>query len=207
MPGSGPELSTYPTVRICAATSRPAECSARIRRVVHTMSPGRRNGSKCRADSTGRCNGLMKSFCWRIEAWSLSWTFIEPSQCGQILSLPGRKISALFGRFRDKWRRYMLNLLASALRTIRMSGFMFSKMFGMFEHFAALLAPVLVSRHGIPPTRIPHVVLTRYCQRRPECSNHRGTTNCYCVRRSERGARQPVFPRNPRGVSSVLVAR
>jgi hypothetical protein len=42
--------------------------SARIRRVVHTMSSGRRNGSNCRADSTGRCNGLMKSFCWRIEA-------------------------------------------------------------------------------------------------------------------------------------------
>jgi hypothetical protein len=79
----------------------------------------------------------------------------------------GRQISALSGRFRDKWRRYVLDLLASALRTIRMSGFMFSKMFGMFEHFAALLAPVLVSRHGIPPTRIPHVMLARYCQRRP----------------------------------------
>jgi hypothetical protein len=48
-----------------------------------------------------------------------------------------------------------------------MSGFMFSKMLGMFEHFTALLAPVLASRHGILPTRIPHVVLARYCQRRP----------------------------------------
>jgi hypothetical protein len=55
----------------------------------------------------------------------------------------------------------MLNLLASALWTNRMGGCMFSKMFGMFEHFTALLAPVLVSRHGIPPTRIPHVVLAR----------------------------------------------
>jgi hypothetical protein len=47
-----------------------------------------------------------------------------------------------------------------------MSGFMFSKMFGMLEHLTALLATVLVSRHGIPPTRIPQVVLTSYCQRR-----------------------------------------
>jgi hypothetical protein len=76
-------------------------------------------------------------------------------------------MSALSGRFRDKWRGYVLNLLASALRTIRMSGFMLSKMFGMFERFAALHAPVLVTRHGIPPTRIPYVVLARYCQRRP----------------------------------------
>lgn len=39
---------------------------------------------------------------------------------------------------------------------------MFSKMLGMFEDLTALLAPVLVSRHGIPPTRILHVVLARY---------------------------------------------
>ncbi|MGF6649956.1 hypothetical protein OKW34_000518 [Paraburkholderia youngii] len=38
---------------------------------------------------------------------------------------------------------------------------MFSKMLGMFEHLTALLAPVPVSRHGIPPTRILHVVPTR----------------------------------------------
>jgi hypothetical protein len=47
---------------------------------------------------------------------------------------------------------------------MRMSGFMFSEMFGVFEHLIALLATVLVSRHGIPPTRIPHVVLARYCR-------------------------------------------
>jgi hypothetical protein len=76
-------------------------------------------------------------------------------------------MSALSGRFREKWRGYVLNLLASALRTIRMSGFMFSEMFGMLERLTALLATVLVSRHGIPPTQIPHVVMARYCQRRP----------------------------------------
>ena len=48
-----------------------------------------------------------------------------------------------------------------------MSGFMFSEMFGMLEYLTALLATVLVSRHGIPPTRIPEVDLARYCQRRP----------------------------------------
>jgi len=47
-----------------------------------------------------------------------------------------------------------------------MSGFMFSEMFGVFEHLIALLATVLVSRHGIPPTH-PHVVLARYCRRPP----------------------------------------
>jgi hypothetical protein len=45
-----------------------------------------------------------------------------------------------------------------------MSGFMFSEMFGVLEHLAALLATVLVSRHGTPPTRILRVVLARYCQ-------------------------------------------
>ncbi|CAM2185687.1 hypothetical protein PSAC2689_80100 [Paraburkholderia sacchari] len=59
----------------------------------------------------------------------------------------------------------MLDLLASALRTRRMSGLMFGKMLGMFEHLTALLAFVLVSRHGIPPTRIPHLALARYCLR------------------------------------------
>ncbi|MGF6974202.1 hypothetical protein QFZ94_002629 [Paraburkholderia sp. JPY465] len=39
---------------------------------------------------------------------------------------------------------------------------MFSKMLGMFEHLTAFLAPVPVGRHGIPPTRILHVALTRY---------------------------------------------
>lgn len=38
---------------------------------------------------------------------------------------------------------------------------MFSKMLGMLEHLTALLAPVLVCRHGMPLTRIPHVVLAR----------------------------------------------
>ncbi|MGF6299802.1 hypothetical protein OKW43_002151 [Paraburkholderia sp. WC7.3g] len=61
----------------------------------------------------------------------------------------------------------MLNLLASALRTGRMGGFMLGKMLGMFERLTALVAPVLVSRHGIPPTRIVRVVLARYCLRRP----------------------------------------
>jgi hypothetical protein len=61
-------------------------------------------------------------------------------------------MSALSGRFRDKWRGYVLSLLASALRTIRMSGFMFSEMFGMLERLTALLATILVSRHGIPLT-------------------------------------------------------
>jgi hypothetical protein len=83
-----------------------------------------------------------------------------------------RQISALSGRFRDEWRGYVLNLPASTLRAIRMCGFMFSKVFGMFEHFTALLAPVLVSRHGIPPTRIPHVVLARYCTDARQCSNN-----------------------------------
>jgi hypothetical protein len=76
-------------------------------------------------------------------------------------------MSALSGRFRDKWRGYVLNLLASALRTIRMSGFMFSEMFGMFERLTALLATILVSWHGIPLTRIPLVVLARCSQRCP----------------------------------------
>jgi hypothetical protein len=84
-----------------------------------------------------------------------------PRQRGRIVS---SQSSALSGRFRDKWRGYVLNLLAPALRTIRMSGFMFSKMFGMLERLTALLATILVSRHGIPLTRIPHVVLSRYCQ-------------------------------------------
>src|SRR5579864_6745306 len=86
----------------------------------------------------------------------------HPYQKRRIVS---RWISALSGRFRDKWGGYVLNLLASALRTIRMSGFMFSEMFGVLEHLTALLATVLVSRHGIPLTRIPHVALARYCQR------------------------------------------
>jgi hypothetical protein len=84
-----------------------------------------------------------------------------PRQRGRIVS---RQSSALSGRFRDKWRGYVLNLLAPALRTIWMSGFMFSEMFGMLERLTALLATILVSRHGIPLTRIPHVVLSRYCQ-------------------------------------------
>lgn len=66
-----------------------------------------------------------------------------------------RRSSTLSRRLSDKRRGDVLNLLASALRTLGMTGFMFSKMFGMFEHFPALLAPVLVSRHGIPPTRKP----------------------------------------------------
>ena len=45
-----------------------------------------------------------------------------------------------------------------------MSGFMFNEMFGMLERLTALLATILVSRHGIPLTRIPHVALSRYCQ-------------------------------------------
>ena len=88
----------------------------------------------------------------------------HPHQKGRIVS---RSISAFAGRFRDKWGGYVLNLLAPTLRTIRMSGFMFSEMFGVLEHLAALLATVLVSRHGTPPTRIPRVVLAIYCQRRP----------------------------------------
>jgi hypothetical protein len=36
---------------------------------------------------------------------------------------------------------------------------MFGEMFGMLERLTALLATILVSRHGIPLTRIPHVVL------------------------------------------------
>jgi hypothetical protein len=79
---------------------------------------------------------------------------------------PVRQISALSGCSRHEWRGYVLNLLASALRTSRMSGLMFSKMLGMFEHLTALLAPVLVSRHGIPPTRILHVVLAGHGLRR-----------------------------------------
>lgn len=43
-----------------------------------------------------------------------------------------------------------------------MSGLMFGEMFRVLEYLTALLATVLVSRHGNPPTRIPHVVLTRY---------------------------------------------
>jgi len=42
----------------------------------------------------------------------------------------------------------VLNRFASALRATRMSGFMFGEMFGMLEKLAALLAAVLVSRHG-----------------------------------------------------------
>ncbi|MGF6810632.1 hypothetical protein OKW30_005824 [Paraburkholderia sp. Clong3] len=75
---------------------------------------------------------------------------------------PIRQVSALSGGFRHKWRGYVQNLLASALWASRMSVFMFSKMLGMFEHLTALLTPVPVSRHGIPPKRIPHVWLTRY---------------------------------------------
>ena len=82
----------------------------------------------------------------------------HPHQKGRIVS---RSISAFAGRFRDKWGGYVLNLLAATLRTIRMSGFMFSEMFGVLEHLTALLAAVLVSRHVIPPMRISHVVLAR----------------------------------------------
>ena len=49
----------------------------------------------------------------------------------------------------------VLNRFASALRATRMSGFMFREMFGMVENLAALLATVLVSRHGTFPLRKP----------------------------------------------------
>jgi hypothetical protein len=48
-----------------------------------------------------------------------------------------------------------------------MSGFMFSEMFGMLERLTALLATILVSRHGISLTRIQLVVLAKCCQRCP----------------------------------------
>jgi len=86
---------------------------------------------------------------------------------GRIVS---RYILDLSGRFRDKWRRYVLNLLASALRTIRMSGSMFSGDVRRVRT-SSHLTTVLVSRHGIPPTRIPHVVLAGYCRRPPQHSN------------------------------------
>ena len=42
---------------------------------------------------------------------------------------------------------------------------MFGEMFGVFEGLTALLATILVSRHGNPLTRILHVVLATQCQR------------------------------------------
>ncbi|MGF6605885.1 hypothetical protein OKW45_000785 [Paraburkholderia sp. WSM4175] len=86
----------------------------------------------------------------------------QPPQMAGFFRRPVRQVSALSGGFRHKWRGYVQNLLASALWAGRMSVFMFSKMLGMFEHLTALLTPVPVSRHGIPPTRIPHIGPTRY---------------------------------------------
>jgi hypothetical protein len=45
---------------------------------------------------------------------------------------------------------------------------MFDNMLGMFENLTALLAPILVSRHGIPPTRILHVVVAALALRRQQ---------------------------------------
>jgi len=63
--------------------------------------------------------------------------------------------SALFWSLRNKRRWDVLNRFASALRATRMSGFMFGEMFGMLEKLAALLAAVLVSRHGASQWRKP----------------------------------------------------
>lgn len=39
-----------------------------------------------------------------------------------------------------------------------MSGFMFGEMFSMLESLAALIATVLVSRHGLSPLRKPEAL-------------------------------------------------
>jgi hypothetical protein len=66
--------------------------------------------------------------------------------------------SALSRGLRDKWRGYVLNLLASALGARRMRLVVFGEVFDMLERFAALLATILVSRHGSPPARVLHVL-------------------------------------------------
>jgi hypothetical protein len=45
----------------------------------------------------------------------------------------------------------MPNGVAPALGTAQMSGLVFGEMFGMLENLAALLATVLVRRHGASP--------------------------------------------------------
>ncbi len=65
--------------------------------------------------------------------------------------------SALARRLCDKRRGRMLNLFASTLRALRVSGLMLREMFNMFERLATLLTTVLVSRHGIPPAPSLHV--------------------------------------------------
>jgi hypothetical protein len=61
--------------------------------------------------------------------------------------LARRKLSALFRRPGDKWRRYVLTRLASALRATRLGALVFGEMFGVLEQMATLLATILVGRH------------------------------------------------------------
>ncbi|SIT41580.1 hypothetical protein BN2475_310104 [Paraburkholderia ribeironis] len=68
-----------------------------------------------------------------------------------------RQSSALSRSLCDKRRGYVLNLFTSTLGAARMSGFMLCEMFNVLKRFVALLAAVLVSRHGIPPARIVRV--------------------------------------------------
>lgn len=63
----------------------------------------------------------------------------------------GPEASALLRSLRDKSRRKVLNGFAPALRATRMSGVMLGEMFGMLENLAALLATVLIRRHGASP--------------------------------------------------------
>jgi hypothetical protein len=82
----------------------------------------------------------------RTASWAASAVHENPSMS---------RGSALFRSLRNKKRWDVLNRFTSALRTRRMSSFMFREMFRMLENLAALLATVLVSRHGIFPLRKP----------------------------------------------------
>src|SRR4030095_2981195 len=64
--------------------------------------------------------------------------------------------SALSRSLRNERRWDVLNRFASALRATRMRGFMFREMFGLLESLAALLATILISRHGTFPYESPN---------------------------------------------------
>jgi hypothetical protein len=74
----------------------------------------------------------------------------------------------------------VLNRFASALRAMRMSGFMFREMFGLLENLAALLATVLISRHGIFPLRKPE------CAVRPDALRPRRPVHSYRILKREK---------------------
>jgi hypothetical protein len=79
--------------------------------------------------------------------------------------------SALSRSLRNERRWDVLNRFASALRATRMRGFMFREMFGLLESLAALLATILISRHGTFPYESPNAPADALRPCRPVHSN------------------------------------